>query len=135
MEMNAVFLAKIDLLRSMILWIRERLVYFDPPTIRKVELASEEALVNIIQHAYQDRPEAIEIEMKVFPKSHVEISLKDNGPPFDPSKKSIVDHSSSLEEREIGGLGIHFIQQNMDEVHYKREHNKNVLILVKKCKT
>jgi anti-sigma regulatory factor (Ser/Thr protein kinase) len=135
MVMNTVFLAKIDLLRSMLLWIRERLVGFDAPTIRKVELASEEALVNIIRHAYQDRPEKIEIEMKIHPKSHVEIALKDNGPPFDPSKnKRKVDRSLSLEERELGGLGIHFIHENVDEVRYWREKNQNVLVLVKKFK-
>lgn len=134
--MHTVFLAKIDLLHSMLFWIRERLVDFDPPTIRKVELASEEALVNIIQHAYQDRPEKIEIEMHIHPNSHVEIALKDNGPPFDPSKKGKkVDPSLSLEEREVGGLGIHFIYQNVDEVRYRREKDQNVLTLVKKFRT
>jgi anti-sigma regulatory factor (Ser/Thr protein kinase) len=132
MVMSTVFLAKIDLLRPMLQWIRERLVDFDAPTVRKVELASEEALVNIIQHAYRDQPEKIEIEMTIHPNSHVEIALKDNGPPFDPSKKKQVDRSSSWEERAVGGLGIHFIHQNVDEVRYKREQNQNVLVLVKR---
>lgn len=135
MAMNTVFLAKVDLLHAMLLWIRERLVDFDAPTIRKVELASEEALVNIIRHAYQDRPEKIEIEMHIHPNSHVEIALKDSGPPFDPSKnRKKIDRSLSLEEREVGGLGIHLIHENMDEVRYRREKGQNVLVLVKKFK-
>ncbi|HSX11754.1 MAG TPA: ATP-binding protein [Chlamydiales bacterium] len=133
MEANTVFLAKIDLLHAMLLWIRERLGDLDAPTIRKVELASEEAIVNIIQHAYQHQPEKIEIELKFHPQSHVEIAFKDYGPPFDPTKKrKDLDRTASLEQREVGGLGLHFIHHNMDEVRYRRERDKNVLVLVKR---
>jgi anti-sigma regulatory factor (Ser/Thr protein kinase) len=114
-------------------WIYARIerMEFDAGTLRKVELAAEEALVNIIRHAYQGQPENIEIEIRLFPKSHVEISIRDNGPPFNPLTIRAPDLASSLEEREIGGLGIHFIKKNMDEVRYSRLDNANQLILVK----
>lgn len=133
--MGNVFLAKVELLRSMLEWIRHCLIQmeFDPSTLRKVELSSEEALVNIIRHAYQDRPEEIEIDVKLFPKSHVEITFKDNGPHFDPMQCKEPNRSEILEEREVGGLGIHLMRQYMDEIRYKRESDHNILILVKKC--
>lgn len=132
------FLAKIEVLRSMLLWICDGLIAMnvDLATLRKIELASEEALINIIQHAYQGRPGKIEIEMNLYPDCRVAIAFKDSGPPFDPSKYAIKkDQPSHLEEREIGGLGIHLIRENMDEVHYARDHNRNVLLLIKKIKT
>jgi anti-sigma regulatory factor (Ser/Thr protein kinase) len=128
--MNKVFLAKIDLLRSMLDWISTCLVGWDRKSLRKVELASEEALVNIIHHAYQERPEKIEISVKVFPKSHAEIVFKDHGPPFDPLQMKAPDCSGRLEDREVGGLGIHLMRQYMDEVRYHRESNCNVLVFV-----
>jgi len=133
--MRATFLAKIELLRSMLEWIRDCVVHmeFDPNALRKVELASEEALANIIQHAYRDRPEKIEIDVKAFPKSHVEIAIRDYGPPFDPLQSKEPNRSDTLERRETGGLGIYLMRQYMDEVRYKRESNSNLLILVKKC--
>jgi anti-sigma regulatory factor (Ser/Thr protein kinase) len=115
-------------------WICNHLseMEFNSTTLRKIELASEEALVNIIRHAYQERPEIIEIKLKLFPKSHVEISIQDSGPPFNPLKVKEPDLTSNLEERAMGGLGIHFIKKNMDEVRYHRLENANVLILIKK---
>lgn len=132
--MTHVFLAKVELLRSMLQWIRDSLqqMDFEPKTLRKIELACEEVLINIIRHAYQDRPEEIEIDVKVFLKSHVEIAIQDHGPPFDPTQAEEPNCSNSLEERGVGGLGIHFVRQIMDEVRYQRALDKNVLILVKK---
>ena len=56
--MEHVFLAKVELLRSMLKWISDALLpmKLDQKALHKVELASEEALVNIIRHAYQNRP-------------------------------------------------------------------------------
>lgn len=133
--MEKIFIAKAGLLRSMLEWILHGLVpmEFDASTLRRVELASEEALVNIIQHAYQDRPEKIKITIKAFPKSHVEITFKDHGPPFDPLQVKAPLHSAKLEEREPGGLGIHLMRQYMDEVRYLREPDGNLLTLIKRC--
>ena len=138
MEMKAVFLAKIELLTKMIDWIRARVsqMDFDSSTLHKVELASEEAIVNIIHHAYQGRTGEIEIDVVVFPKSHVEITVRDSGPPFDPTQqRQKMDTISSLEDRKLGGLGVFFIHKSMDEVRYHRDKNKNVLTLIKKYRT
>ena len=116
-------------------WIREQLRKngLDEVSIRKVELASEEALVNIIRHAYKETEGTIDIDVRKGPKKQIEIEIRDNGPPFDPLKQEIAfDPLASLEERKIGGLGILFIRQYMDEMRYCREGNTNILVLVKK---
>lgn len=128
------FIAKIDQLRPILKWIREQLanMEFDQAKLKQIELASEEALVNIIHHAYQGRIEDIEIEVDPISKNRVEIIFKDHGPPFNPLEAKEVNLFAQLEEREIGGLGIPFIRQLTDEVRYSREGNLNVLVLVKR---
>ncbi len=118
-------------------WIRSQIAImaFDVSTLRKIELASEEALVNIINHAYKDHPGIIEIHILVYPKNYVEIQIRDKGPPFDPLQHEVkIDKNAPLEERKEGGLGIMMIRKYMDEVHYRRDHDTNILILIKKRK-
>ncbi|MES2272966.1 MAG: ATP-binding protein [Chlamydiota bacterium] len=127
-------MAELDQLHPMLLWIRNRLIHlgFDLGTIRKVELASEEALVNIIHHAYKKAPGKIEIDIKVIENAKVEIAIKDSGPPFDPlGEPTEIDRHAPLEERKVGGLGIHLMRQYMDEVRYFRDGDINTLFLVK----
>lgn len=119
----------------MLEWIGQQVVamHFDGKTIRKLELAAEEAIVNIVNHAYRGGEGTIEIGVKVVLGSHVEISLKDRGPPFDPlQEERKIDPDLPLEEREEGGLGILMIRHYMDEVRYAREGGHNVLTLVKR---
>jgi sigma-B regulation protein RsbU (phosphoserine phosphatase) len=59
------------------------------------------------------------------------ISITDDGVPFNPFKKDPPDTMLSLEEREIGGLGIHIVKNLMDEYNYKRNVDKNIITLVK----
>lgn len=128
------FDANIDELRSMLKWIGFQIegVGFDAKTLKQIELASEEALVNIISHAYQGRSEKVEIRVAIVPNSCVEITLIDSGPPFNPLNQKTADLSSSLEERIVGGLGIHLIRSIMDDVRYRREGNLNLLTLEKR---
>jgi anti-sigma regulatory factor (Ser/Thr protein kinase) len=131
------FLANIEQLRPILGWIREQIaeIGFDRSALHNIELASEEAVINIIHHAYQDSPETVEVMVNIFPeKKRAEIVFKDFGPPFNPLDAKEIDPQQELEEREIGGLGIYFIRQLMDEVRYSRENDQNVLILVKKLK-
>ena len=132
--MKRVFFAKIELLHPLLGWLHDCLapMDFDSNVLRQIELACEEAFVNIIQHAYQGLPEEIEIEVTLFPKSRVEITFKDHGPPFNPLAAKEVDPLSALEEKDVGGLGIHLIRKLMDEVRYNRIQGLNVLILIKK---
>ncbi len=131
---TATFSANLKSLRTMIHWIRLQLgsLGLDETNIRKTELASEEVLVNIIKHGYKKQVGKVEIELRVC-DSHIEILFRDYGPPFNPLEREIsFNPLATLEERNLGGLGILFIRQYMDEVRYRREEKANVLMLVKK---
>jgi serine/threonine-protein kinase RsbW len=117
----------------MLQWIREQIVLakFDASSLHKIEIASEEALVNIMQHGYQEVPGSIEIIVDRGEKG-VEITIRDQGPPFNPLERDTTfDRTAGIDEREIGGLGLLFMREYMDEIRYKREGDTNVLTLVK----
>ena len=118
----------------MLRWIREQLSVagLDESSMHKVEIASEEALVNIIRHAYKNKAGSIEIFIQDG-EPFIEITILDHGPPFNPLEKDIsFDRSAGIDEREIGGLGILFMRQYMDEVRYRRDGDANILSLIKK---
>lgn len=132
--MKAIFAAKMESLTEMLSWVVSGLKSsgFDAKTLNKIEVATEEALVNIIQHSYKTSPEPIEIELKRF-SGHIEILIKDQGPAFNPlDEETKIEEDLPLEDRPIGGLGIHLMKQCMDEVRYAREGNTNLLSLIKK---
>ena len=57
--------------------------------------------------------------------------IQDRGIPFNPFQKTPPDLSKPLEEREIGGLGIHLVRQLMDEYEYNRQIDRNVVVMTK----
>jgi serine/threonine-protein kinase RsbW len=108
---------------------------FSAPDCRSVTRAVDEALTNIMRHAYRgqvDRP--IEVFCgRVALRSGkergdgFEVLLSDEGPAVDPAKL----RGRRLDEIKPGGLGLHFIRQSMDVVEFKRAKGKNQLRLIK----
>ena len=96
-----------------------------------VNLVMEEALSNIIFYAFNDKKKH-EIEIYVsIKKNKLTITFKDDGVPFNPLSQQKPDINLSAEERPVGGLGIFLMSQIMDEMHYNRQKNKNILTLAK----
>lgn len=96
-----------------------------------LNLAMEEAVVNVMDYAY---PAGIEGEVcieAVAEETQLHFIISDSGKPFDPTAKEEVDTTLSAEERPIGGLGIHLIRQLMDDISYERKDDKNILRLSK----
>ena len=108
---------------------------FSAPDCRAVTRAVDEALTNIIRHAYSgraDRPiemffRSVQREANHKAVEGLEILLCDRGPAIKPDQLCM----RALEEVRPGGLGLHFIQQSMDIVEYKRANGTNRLRLVK----
>jgi anti-sigma regulatory factor (Ser/Thr protein kinase) len=102
------------------------------------QLAVDEAFSNIIEHAYGgESQEVIKCTCLITADSLV-IQLCDYGKPFDPASIPDPDLDVELEERDVGGLGLYFIRQLMDEVEFTffREEDTgrrcNVLRMVKR---
>ncbi len=100
-----------------------------------VTLAVDEAMTNIIRHAYRsqkDQPinvicRRIDADGDGKPRTGLEITLVDYGPAVDPTQLS----ARPLDEIRPGGLGLHFIRESMDVVSYTRADSANRLRLVK----
>lgn len=98
----------------------------------QMNLAMEEAVVNVMSYAYPaDTVGDVTIEAVTI-ADQLQFTITDSGIPFDPTAKDEVDTTLSAEERPIGGLGIHLVRQLMDSINYERIDGKNVLTLRKK---
>ena len=106
----------------------------DMGTTMKMNLAIEEAVVNVMTYAY---PSGTKGEVRIEAKAcgnYVEFVISDDGKPFDPTGVNAADTTSSAEERSIGGLGIFLVKHYMDKVKYKYIDGQNVLTLRKNLK-
>ena len=97
-----------------------------------LNLAVDELLSNVIKYGFEEgQPFWAQIAVW-FDPDRVTMELKDRGKPFDPLEDAIrPDTKLSIEEREIGGLGIHFVREMMNETVYQRADGYNKLVLVK----
>ena len=133
MEDNKIFLAKIEQLPEMLSWIRERAKEkaFISADIKRIELAAEEVIVNIIRHAYKNVSGRIHLSVLPF-DDRIEITIKDKGPPFNPLdvKSDKITHKV-LEDTKEGGLGIYLLRHCMDDLHYRRWQSFNILTMTK----
>ena len=104
-----------------------------PPDIEfQVDLVLEELVLNVVNHGSGGREGEIKIDL-VSDEKAVTIQIIDDGRPFDPlTDAPEPDTESSIEDRAVGGLGIHLVRTMMDEVSYRREENKNHMRLVKR---
>lgn len=96
----------------------------------RLELAVEEALVNVVNHAYagQNHPGVVACRV-IVEVDGLTVEIVDEGPPFNPLTQPEPDTTLELEQRQPGGLGIFMIQQLTDEVSYHREEDRNVLTI------
>lgn len=98
---------------------------------RKLRLAVEEAVVNVINYAYPVGTEGT-VEVRLMSNAHrIKMMIIDSGVAFDPTSKEKVDTTLLAEERQIGGLGILLVRELMDSINYEREDGKNILTLIK----
>lgn len=99
---------------------------------RSVNVAVDELLENVLSHGTGGRENASVVVEVELDDNRVNVCITDDGPPFDPFEMAEPDTTLSVEEREIGGLGIHLVRKLMDEVSYERRDGHNVVMLAKK---
>jgi serine/threonine-protein kinase RsbW len=97
-----------------------------------LNLALEEILNNIISYGYTDsREHEIRVRLSEEPRE-IKAEVEDDGQPFNPLDAPEPDTVKSLEERTIGGLGIHLVRKIVDSLEYKRQGERNLLTIKKK---
>jgi len=91
-----------------------------------VKLAADEAFTNIVEHAYEGEcEENIKCTCQITEEGLV-VTLRDCGHPFEPHDIPDPELEARLEERGIGGLGLYFIRQLMDEVHFSFSNDPEI---------
>lgn len=101
-------------------------------TAYHIQLALDELVTNVISYASPpDRPCGIELVLERGPDA-VDMTLEDDGDPFNPLQAPEPDVNAPLEARPIGGLGIHFVRKTMDQLSYERKNGRNILFIRKK---
>lgn len=99
------------------------------PMVFKLNLALDELITNTIAYGYAEKRDGeIDIEMRRL-DNRIEVQLIDSAEAFDPFSVPEPDLTTALEDRPIGGLGIHFVRMLIDEVTYRREDDRNVITM------
>ena len=119
--------ARFDSLAAICVFVTQRaqVAGLGPRAVYAVQVAVDEACSNIIEHAYggegsPDAPHQPTIRCTCRTKQdRLIIELHDHGRPFDPDNVPKPNLKADLSERHAGGLGVYFIQQLMDAVHFE----------------
>ena len=104
-----------------------------PKVLLEINLALEELFTNILFYAYDDGEQhKIDIRFENPEPGCIRISISDDGKAFNPLGKSTYDNlSKPIEERQIGGLGIHLVRNMVDHIEYQRKDGKNIVLLIR----
>ena len=97
-----------------------------PKAAYLIDLVLEEIVTNIVNHGAGDGVATIDVNLARVDQRIVG-SVRDDAAPFDPLSLAPVDIEAGIEERAIGGLGIHLVREMTDSVAYAREDGHNVL--------
>ncbi len=103
-----------------------------PPKVTvQIDIAIDELFGNIAHYAYgKDTGEAT-VRVEVTEEPSVIITFIDSGIPYNPLEKPDPDVAQSLEERQIGGLGIFMVKKSMDDITYEYKDGQNILRIKK----
>lgn len=95
--------------------------------VHRFQLALEEVLANAIAYAFSDA-DRHEIEVSIeFRNGILAATVSDDGAPFDPLAQPPPDIHAAVEDRKVGGLGIHLLRSLMEAVEYRRADGRNRL--------
>ena len=112
------------LLDAIEIWLADSAVPLEH--IARLMVAFDELLSNIVNHGGG----MIELSISLANGSLV-ATIADDGPPFDPLARTTPDLDLGIDQREVGGLGIHLVREMMDGLAYSYENSRNLLKLTK----
>jgi anti-sigma regulatory factor (Ser/Thr protein kinase) len=94
-----------------------------------LQLALEESVTNVITHGYSDGGSHTFTVALSAASDRILAVVEDDAPAYDPLARREVDISLPLDQREIGGLGVHLVKKLMSVAHYERRNGRNILTL------
>jgi serine/threonine-protein kinase RsbW len=125
-------LADLDTVHGAISDLARRHALPDDVTV-PLRLALDELITNVVEHGFHGQAVG---ERYLVLRLHaigdtVEATIEDNGIAFDPTIAAGSDPSEELDDRPIGGLGLHLVRRSIDRMHYQRDGDRNVLSISK----
>jgi anti-sigma regulatory factor (Ser/Thr protein kinase) len=98
-----------------------------------LRLALDELITNVVEHGLARHALAARYLVLRLEASGevVQATIEDNGIPFDPTVAAASEPGGELDDRPIGGLGLHLVRQSIDRMHYRRDGERNVLTISK----
>ena len=115
-------------------FVNEQLEALDCPmkAQMQIDIAIDELFGNIAHYAYNPEIGQATVRVEVIEDPlAVTITFIDNGVPYDPLAKEDPDTTLSIEDREIGGLGIYMVKKSMDDIAYEYKNGQNILTIKK----
>ena len=101
-----------------------------------IQLVLDEVVINVILHGYEEAgetdPHDIHVRLSLDEERLLTIHVEDDARAYDPRQAPAPDFDLPLEERRIGGLGVHIVKEIMDTMDYRREDGRNILTMTKK---
>lgn len=131
---NRIFCASLSELPEVMQFVKDVAISvgFAQEEVNQIQISLEEVFVNIVSYAYSKETNGNAIlNCHYYSDGTLELVLSDRGFAYDPLSVQRADIQASAEERKIGGLGVFFAQKLMDEMHYRREQDRNILTLRK----
>jgi anti-sigma regulatory factor (Ser/Thr protein kinase) len=97
-----------------------------------LNLVLDELVTNTVSYGYDDPgPHAIDVTLKCE-DGLLTLVIEDDARAFDPLQAPEPDLAASLDDRRVGGLGVHLVRTLMDTVDYDRLANRNRLVMTKR---
>lgn len=103
-----------------------------PKTLFELSLILEEVLANVISYAYGDNQRHEILVRANLRDGELVIDIEDDGRPFNPLQIPPPDLDRPLEQRKVGGLGMHLVRQLTSSIEYGRKDGKNCLVVRKR---
>lgn len=97
--------------------------------VQRLDLVLEEAVMNTALHGYGGAGGPLLVELAAGEEGSLELLLTDQAKSFDPCAAPAPDLSQPLEQRPVGGLGVHLIRTMSDGISYCRDKGRNILVL------
>lgn len=115
-------------------WLQKAAEFYQIPesTISRIHLCLEEIVLNIIKYGYEASPStegSIQIRLEAKPV-HTVLEITDNARSFNPIAHEAKKTPLSLDEAEVGGLGIELVRSFSESMNYERRGDSNWLRVV-----
>ena len=103
-----------------------------PGAVSAVNVAVEELVTNIVSYAFPDGGEHdIRVDLGLDADG-LTAAVEDDGSAYNPLEREAPDTDAKLDDRPVGGLGIHLVRQLMDDVTYARRDGRNIITVRKR---